>query len=44
LPSREGLLAQVMAAVQAPMGQIVWTVEGILRDLISVVEQASKKS
>jgi large subunit ribosomal protein L10 len=44
LPSREGLLAQVIGAVQAPMGQIVWTVEGILRDLISVVEQASKKT
>jgi len=44
LPSREGLLAQVIGAVQAPMSQIVWTVEGILRDLISVVEQASKKT
>lgn len=43
LPSREGLLAQVIGAVQAPMGQIVWTIEGVLRDLVSVIEQASKK-
>jgi large subunit ribosomal protein L10 len=44
LPSREGLLAQVIGAVQAPMGQIVWTIEGVLRNLVSVIEQASKKT
>lgn len=43
LPSREGLLAQVIGTVQAPMGQIVWTVEGILRNLISVIDQVSKQ-
>jgi large subunit ribosomal protein L10 len=44
LPSREGLLAQVIGAVQAPMGQIVWTLETLLRDLVSVLDQASKKA
>jgi large subunit ribosomal protein L10 len=44
LPPREGLLAQVIGAVQAPMGQIVWTVEGVLRDLVSVLELASKRT
>jgi large subunit ribosomal protein L10 len=44
LPSREGLLAQVIGALQAPMGQIVWTLEGVLRNLVSVLEQASKKA
>ena len=43
LPPREGLLAQVIGSIQAPMGQIVWTVEGILRDLVSVIEQVSKQ-
>jgi large subunit ribosomal protein L10 len=44
LPPREGLLAQVVAAVQAPMGQIVWTLDGLLRNLVSIVDQASKKT
>jgi large subunit ribosomal protein L10 len=44
LPSKEGLVAQVIGALQAPMGQIVWTLEGVLRDLVSVIEQASKKT
>ncbi len=44
LPSREGLLAQVIGMVQAPMGQIVWTLEGVLRNLISILDQASNKT
>jgi large subunit ribosomal protein L10 len=43
LPTREGLLAQVMGAVQAPMNQIVWTLEGVLRNLISILDQAAKQ-
>jgi large subunit ribosomal protein L10 len=43
LPSREGLLAQVIGAVQAPMGQIVMTLEGVLRNVISVIDQAAKQ-
>jgi large subunit ribosomal protein L10 len=43
LPSREGLLAQVIGAIEAPMGQVVMTLEGIMRNLVSVLEQASKK-
>jgi large subunit ribosomal protein L10 len=44
LPSREGLLAQVIGAIQAPMGQIVWTLEGLMRNLVSILDQASKKA
>jgi large subunit ribosomal protein L10 len=44
LPSREGLLAQVIGAIQAPMGQLVWTLEGLLRNLVSILDQASKKA
>jgi large subunit ribosomal protein L10 len=43
LPSREGLLAQVIGAMQAPMGQIVWTLEGLLRNLVSILDQAAKQ-
>jgi large subunit ribosomal protein L10 len=43
LPPREGLLARVIGAVNAPMGQIVWTLEGLLRDLITVIDQVSKQ-
>jgi large subunit ribosomal protein L10 len=43
LPSREGLLAQVIGAMQAPMGQIVWTLEGVLRNLVSILDQAAKQ-
>jgi large subunit ribosomal protein L10 len=41
LPTREGLLAQVIGAIGAPMGQVVWAVEGVLRNLISILDQAS---
>jgi large subunit ribosomal protein L10 len=43
LPTREVLLAQVIGAVQAPVGQLVWTLEGLLRNLVSILDQASKK-
>ena len=43
LPPREGLLAQVIGAIEAPMGQIVWSLEGVLRNLISILDQASKR-
>lgn len=43
LPSREGLLAQVIGAIEAPMGQIVWTLEGLLRNLVTILDQASTK-
>jgi large subunit ribosomal protein L10 len=44
LPSREGLLAQVIGAVQAPMAQMVWTLDGLLRNLVSIIDQASKNA
>jgi large subunit ribosomal protein L10 len=43
LPPREGLLARVIGALNAPMGQIVWTLEGALRNLVSILDQASKQ-
>jgi large subunit ribosomal protein L10 len=44
MPPREGLLAQVIGAIQAPMGQIVWTLEGLMRNLVSILDQASTKA
>ncbi len=44
LPSREVLLAQVIGAIEAPMGQIIWTLEGLMRNLVSILDQASKKA
>lgn len=38
LPAREVLLAQVVAAVQAPMINLVGTLEGILSNLVRTVE------
>jgi large subunit ribosomal protein L10 len=43
LPPREGLLAQIIGAVNAPMAQIVWTLEGMLRSLVSIIDQVSKQ-
>ncbi len=43
LPPREGLVAQVIGAIQGPMAQIVWTLEGMLRNLVSVLDQAAKQ-
>lgn len=44
LPPREQLLGQVMGAVQAPMAQLVWCIESILRNLVSVIDEAGKKT
>jgi large subunit ribosomal protein L10 len=44
LPPREGLLAQVIGILQAPMGQIIWTLDGLMRNLVSILDQASKKA
>jgi len=44
LPSREGLLAQVIGAIEAPMAQVVWTLDGLMRNLVSILDQASKKA
>jgi large subunit ribosomal protein L10 len=44
LPPREGLLARVIGAVEAPLSHVMWSIEGILRDLVSVIDQASKKA
>jgi large subunit ribosomal protein L10 len=43
LPGKDGLIAQVIGALNAPMSQIVWSLEGTLRDLVSVIDQISKK-
>lgn len=43
LPPREQLLGQVIGAVQAPMAQIVYCVEGVLRNLVSIIDEAGKK-
>jgi large subunit ribosomal protein L10 len=43
LPGRDGLLAQVIGSIQAPMGQIVWSLEGLLRNLISILDQVSRR-
>lgn len=43
LPPREVLLGQVIGAIQAPIAQIVWTVEGVLRNLVSIIDQAAQK-
>lgn len=44
LPPRGGLIARVIGVVQAPMTQIVWSVEGVLRNLVSVIDQASRRA
>jgi len=43
LPSRDGLVAQVIGAIQGPMAQVVWTLEGVLRNLVSILDQAAQK-
>ena len=43
LPGKDGLIAQVIGALNAPMAQIVWSLEGTLRNLVSVIDQISKK-
>ena len=43
LPSREQLLGQVIGVVQAPMAQLVYCIESVLRNVVTVVEEAGKK-
>ena len=43
LPSREVLLAQVVGGFQAPIAQLVQTLEGMLRALVSVLDQVREK-
>lgn len=43
LPPREQLLAQVIGTVGAPMAQLVYCIESVLRNLVSVIDEAGKK-
>jgi len=43
LPPREHLLGSVIGAVQAPMSQLVWCIESVLRNLVTVLDEAGKK-
>jgi large subunit ribosomal protein L10 len=43
LPGKDGLIAQLIGVLNAPMAQIVWSLEGTLRNLVSVIDQISKK-
>lgn len=43
LPGKDGLIAQVIGMLNAPMAQMVWSLEGTLRNLVSVIDQISKK-
>ncbi|MFH1221003.1 MAG: 50S ribosomal protein L10 [Candidatus Eisenbacteria bacterium] len=43
LPSRKVLLAQVVGAVQLPLSQLVWCIESVLRNLVTIVDEAGKK-
>ena len=39
LPTREALLGQVVGVFQAPLANLVYTLEGMLRSLVSVLDQ-----
>ncbi len=43
LPSREALLGRVVGGLQAPLAQLVLTLEGMLRALVSVLDQVRAK-
>ncbi len=43
LPSREVLLGRVVSVLQAPIAQLVFTLEGMLRALVSVLDQVREK-
>jgi len=43
LPSRDLLLVQVVGAFQAPLANLVYTLEGMLRSLVSVLDQLRAK-
>ncbi len=44
LPPREHLLAQVVGVVQAPLSQLIWCIESVVRNLVTVIDQAAKKA
>ena len=44
LPPREQLLAQVIGMVQAPMAQLVWCIESVMRNVVTVIDQAANKA
>jgi len=44
LPPKEQLLGQVIGAVQAPMTQLVYCIESVLRNLVTVIDEAGKKN
>jgi large subunit ribosomal protein L10 len=43
LPPREILLGQLVGAVEAPIAQLIWCIESVLRNVVSVVDEAGKK-
>lgn len=43
LPPREVMLGQVIGAIQSPLAGILWTVEGVLRNLVSIIDQLAQK-
>lgn len=43
LPPREVLLAQVVAAVEAPISGLVYTLQAILRELVGTVDAIARK-
>ncbi len=43
LPGRDGLIAQVIGVLNAPMARIVWSMEGTLRNLVSIIDEIARK-
>jgi large subunit ribosomal protein L10 len=43
LPSREVLLGRLVGGLQAPIAQLVLTLEGVLRSLVSVLDQVRQR-
>ena len=43
LPSKSELIASIMNAVQSPASGIVGTIQAVMRDLVSVIDQISKR-
>jgi len=43
LPSREALLGRLVSALQAPIAQLVLTLDGMLRGLVTVLDQVRAK-
>jgi len=43
LPSREALLARVVVGLQTPIARLVFTLEGMLRAFVSVLDQVRQK-